>query len=153
MARRGGRTNKYRLGGGYGQFWLAASALFSLMLASVVLLIWVPLRWIKRKGQNHLLALPLLSISALIAMVVSLEIATGTLQLPLFTLGTVLFLVFGWAFLGLSLGSMFCSVRAIYRKQAVSVWVKYYSLSVSLAGSTMAIYLLYWNVIGYWWWN
>ena len=138
---------------GYTQAYVAAICLLTILLAFVTLLVWVPVRLVRRKKYVLLQAVPLLAIGAFIGVVVSLEIVSGTLQTTTFTVGSGLFLFFGWAFLVLSFFGLFQVVRAIYRRSAVSSWIKYHALLTSLACCIVAIYLLYWGIIGLTLWS
>ena len=132
--------------GGYVQFYAAATCLITMLLSFVILLIGLPIRLYQKKTHLSPQWLSFLAISTFIGMIISFFVLSDSLST--FKPGAVMFFSFGWAFLFLSLVSLFQSLKSIYRKHTVSLWVKYPTLAASLACCATALYLWHWKIVG-----
>lgn len=136
----------------YAQFYLAAACLLFMIIGFTSLLIWISIRLIRKKRKNiQLQILPFLAICSLLGMITSIVLFYDPEKM--YSLGAILFLIFGWSFFIFSFLGLIKIAITIYRKVEVNAWIKYHSLSTTLACCFSASYLLYWGGIGLMLWN
>lgn len=137
---------------GYTQFYMALICVLLIIVGFISLFFWIPIRLIRKKRENLQLQLFLfLAICSLLGMITSIILVYDPEKL--YSLGAVLFLVFGWLFFAMSLLALIKMVVIIYKKTTVNTWIKYHSILITLACCLSASYLLYWNIIGLTLWN
>jgi len=136
----------------YAQFYLAAACLLFMIIGFISLLIWISIRLIRKKRKNiQLQILPFLAICSLLGMITSIVLFYDPEKM--YSLGAILFLIFGWSFFILSFLGLIKIAITIYQKIEINAWIKYHSLFITLACCVSASYLLYWRIIGLMLWN
>ena len=137
---------------GYTQFYMAVICVLLIIIGFISLFFWIPIRLIRKKRENLKLQLLLfLAIGSLLGMITSIVLVYDPEKL--YSLGAVLFLVFGWLFFAISFLALIKMVVIIYKRTPVNPWIKYHSILLTLACCLSASYLLYWNIIGLTLWN
>lgn len=137
---------------GYTQFYIALICVILIITGFVSFLIWIPFRLIRKKKENIQLQLfPFLAICSLLGIIASIALFYDPEKM--YSLGAILFLIFGWLFFAFSFLALIRAVIIIFKKEEVNVWIKYYSMLITLACCIIASYLLYWNIIGLTLWN
>ena len=137
---------------GYTQFYLALISLASIIVAFLLLLVWIPIRLLRRNMHHiHLQLIPFLAICAFLIMIISFILAFDPEKL--YSAGAILFFIFGLVFIALSYLGLAKSISAIYKKVKVSRWVLFQSLFISMACCLVSTYLLSWEIIGLTLWD
>ena len=135
---------------GYVQFYTAVLCLLTMLLTFVALLVWLPIKLIRRESPSPVQWISMVAIGSFMAMLASLVVYD---PMKMYSLGAILFLAFGWSFLIFSLVGLVQTLHAIYRKSVKNRWVQYYTLLTCISCCTVATYFLYWGIIGLTLWN
>ena len=135
---------------GYAQFYTAVLCLLTMLLTFVALLVWLPIKLIRRESPSPVQWIFMIAIGSFMAMLASLVVYD---PMKMYSPGAVLFLAFGWSFLIFSLVGLVQTLHAIYRKSVKNRWVQYHALLTCISCCTVATYLLYWGIIGLTLWN
>ena len=137
---------------GYTQFYMAFICVFIIVIGFISLVIWIPIRLIRKKRRNiQVQLLPFLAICSLIGMIISILLFYDPEKI--YSLGAILFFAFGWIFFALSFISLLKTVIIIRKKVEIHSWTKYHALLISLACCLSALYLFYWDIIGLMLWS
>ena len=137
---------------GYTQFYTALICVLILIIGFISLFFWIPIRLMTKKRENiHLQLLLFLAIFSLLGMITSIILVYDPEKS--YSLGAVLFLLFGWLFFAMSLLALIKVVVILFKGKTVNTWIKYHSILITLACCLSASYLLYWNIIGLTLWN
>lgn len=137
---------------GYTQFYMALICILIIAMGFISLIVWIPLRWLRRKRENIQLQLfPLLSISSLVGMIASILLFYNPEKM--YSLGAVLFLIFGWLFFILSFLGLVKLLVNVSKNIKVNTWLKYHALIITIACCISSLYLLYWDIIGLMLWD
>ena len=137
---------------GYTQFFLAAVCTLTMLLGFLVLLVWIPAKLIKKQAERlRLQVLPMMAVSCLVAMILSLAILYD--PLVEYSAGAMLGWIFGWGFLGFSFLSLLYWSLAQYNRQKFPAFNKCAALWLSVSCCIASVYLLYWGVIGLTLWS
>ena len=137
---------------GYTQFYMALICILIIAMGFISLIVWIPLRWLRRKRENIQLQLfPFLAISSLVGMIASILLFYNPEKM--YSLGAVLFLIFGWLFFILSFLGLVKLLIIVSKKIKVNTWLKYHALIITIACCISSLYLLYWDIIGLMLWD
>ena len=137
---------------GYATFAGAVISVLTLGLSFVTLLIRLLVTLMSRRRKPRWVTiLPLTAVSCFVGMVVSLLL--GYDPLVKYSVGAVLFLIFGGLFFVLSFVGLFLVLRTVYQQESGPTKLTYVALIACLSGATVATYLLYWDIIGLTLWD
>ncbi|MEB2777825.1 serine hydrolase domain-containing protein [Algoriphagus sp. D3-2-R+10] len=137
---------------GYLQFYTAMGCVLFLIAGFLILPFWILIRWIQNKKKFiRVLATPFLAICCLLGMVVSVVFFYNPEKL--YSIGSILFFLLGWAFLFISLLSLYQAAKIFPNTIKANPWMKYAAMLISLTCCITSLYLFYWDMIGLMLWD
>lgn len=137
---------------GYTQFYTALICILLVIIGFISLFFWIPVRLIRKKRENIQLQLfPFFALCSFMGMIASIVLFYDPEKM--YSLGAVLFFVFGWSFFIFSFLAFIKGLLIIYRKAETNPWIKYHSLLTTIACCIISSYLFYWGIINLMLWN
>ena len=136
----------------YFQFYLAIASLLVVLFGFLCLIIWIPIRLYKKSTEHiRFQSLTLSATCCFLGMVLSLLLGYNPEEL--YSIGSLLFYMFSWLFLGFSLLSIGLLIQILRSKAKLNKLVFVQSAFVSIACIIISSYMMYWGIIGLTLWN
>lgn len=137
---------------GYSQFYLAVFCVLIMLLTLLYYFFLIPWKLLKRRKKNLKFQWPVcLALISFLLMVLSILMLYD--PQTIYSAGAILFYVFGILFFIISLYGLFRILIGVFRKEIVGTWLKWQLVLSSTSNSIVAIYFLYWGLIGLRLWN